>query len=237
MDLPEQPTIHLEGAEQSTIRLGRAEPSAMQLGQPAPVPQPLPTNDRSRNRLLTGCLSVLLVLSGILVGVVGALFYVSANAADRQAPATSPLPTNAAITLEISPTYLTQVLQKQVKLPGVPGEIKNIRAKIESDGTITVTGDDQLTLFLGVTTTRHVQLRLRPYVNACQLQMHVLHADLDGIPMPISPATFYAELETQINQQMQVSPSQLPQGFTYCMTGVRAVPEGLFVTYSATPTA
>lgn len=227
-EIPEQPTTHLEGDEQSTFVYG---------GEATPVPPLLPTSNRPGRRLLKGCLSVVLVLLGILAGVVGALFYVSANTADRQVPATASLPTNAAIVVAISPTYLTQALQKEVKLPEVPGEIKNIQAQIKSDGTIIVTGDDQLTLLLGITTTRHVTLHLRPYVDTCQLKMHVLHADLDGIPAPTSLTTFYAELETQINQQLQVSPSELPGGFTYCTTGVRATPEALLVTYSATPTA
>jgi hypothetical protein len=118
-------------------------------------------------------------------------------------------------------------------LPGVPGEVQNIKVKIGQDGSITVSGDDQISLLAGFALTRHVTLRLRPYVNACQLQMHVLHADLDGVPA----SAFYTQIENQINQQLQISSNELPQGFTYCMTGVRATPDGLFVSLSATPSS
>jgi len=225
----------LAGDEASTM-MYRGEASAASPSPPSPRPTPVPTRSQLRKRLLTGCLSVALVLLGALVGGVGTFFYVSANAADRQVPVTAALPTNPSLVVAISPAYLTQVLQKEVKLPEVPGQIQNIQATIGNDGVITVAGDDQLTLFLGITTTRHVKIRLSPYVKDCQLQMHVLHVDLDGIPAPLSLTTFYSELETQINQQLRISLSGLTQGFTYCTTGVRATPEALIVSYSVTPT-
>ena len=190
-------------------------------------------SQRSRGTgCLTGCIGLVLFLLGIAVGVAGILVYSSSNVSDSQALATPKPPDTGAIIVQVSTTYITQLAAKAVSSSNTPGNVRNIQVRMAHNSPIAVTGDDQLTAF-GMTITRHFTLTFQSYVRACQLQVHLLHADLAGIPIPVT--LLASTFENEINQQLQVDVTNLPHGFVYCTTAVRTEPGGLFVTYSATP--
>lgn len=176
----------------------------------------------------------LALVVGVAMGAGGVFFYFLSIAGDRQVQQTPPvvplLGNNGAIVVQASGTYITQLIRKNITSSGLPGDVKNIQVKLVHNGPITVTGDDQLN-FLGLSVTRHFSLQVQPVVNACQFEVHVVHADLEGIPVTGFASTF----EGQINQQLHVDTSNFPNGFKYCLTTVRTEPQGIFATYSATP--
>jgi hypothetical protein len=190
-------------------------------------------SNRSRSTgCLTGCIGLVLFLLGIAVGVAGVMLYSSSNVSDSQALASSKTPDTGAIIVQVSTTYITQLARKSVGSANAPGNVRNVQVTMVHNGPIAITGDDQFTAF-GISITKHFKLTFQAYVQACQLQVHLLHADLSGIPIP---ATLLASaFEKELNQQLQVDVTNLPHGFVYCTTGVRTEPEGLFVIYSATP--
>ena len=185
------------------------------------------------NRFALLLMSLALVV-GVAMGAGGVFLYFLSIAGDRQvqqAPPVVPvLGNNGAIVVQASGTYITQLIRKNITSSGLPGDVKNVQVKLVHNGPITVTGDDQLS-FLGLSATRHFSLQVQPVVNACQFEVHVVHADLEGIPVTGFASTF----EGQINQQLHVDPSNFPNGFKYCLTNVRTEPQGIFATYSATP--
>jgi len=178
------------------------------------------------------------LIVGIALGVVGLLLYAFVFAAEGKALVTPLPPPGSDVVVQLGPAYITRLLGRDlssVSLPG-GGHIENVRVKLaDSDRThlaeITVTGDNQVSLF-GIKTTRQLTVIVQPFVNTCQLQVHVLHADVGGVAVT---RLFTAAFEDQINQQLQIKLSSLPAGFIYCTTGVRTKPQGVFVTYSATP--
>ncbi len=185
------------------------------------------------NRFAILLISLALLL-GMAMGSGGVLLYFLSISGDRQVQQAPPVVvtpgTNGAIVVQASSTYITQLIRKNITSSGLPGDVKNIQVKLVHNGPMTVTGDDQLS-FLGVNLTRHFSLQVQPVVNACQLEMHVVHADLEGVAVTGFVSTF----EGQINKQLRVDPSNFPSGFTYCLTNVRTEPQGIFATYSATP--
>ncbi|MBV9230677.1 MAG: hypothetical protein JOZ18_15310 [Chloroflexi bacterium] len=190
-------------------------------------------NKRSRSTgCFTGCIGFVLFLLGIAVGVAGVLVYSSSNVSDSQALVTPKPPDTGAIIVQVSTTYITQLAAKAVSSSNTPGNVRNLQVRMIHNGPITIAGDDQFTAF-GISITKHFTLTFQSYVRACQLQVHLLHADVAGIPIPVT--LLASTFENEINQQLQVDVTNLPRGFVYCTTAVRTEPEGLFVTYSATP--
>ncbi len=184
---------------------------------------------RTRNgRIL---LPIVTFLLGLLLAIGGLLIYALAISHD-----VSPLPgttqSAGAIIVQVSPTYIAEIAQQNLSASGMPGTVQNVRASMTQNGPLTITGDDQFS-FLGISVSRHFTIQLQPYVNACQLQVHILHADLNGIAVTGLVSAF----ENQINQELRVKVSELPQGFTYCTVGVRTDPQGLFVVYAVTSIA
>ena len=169
-------------------------------------------------------------LVGIVVGMVGTGLVILSMGSDR--PAFSILPSRGgeAVIAQASKTFVTQLIEKNVRAAGLPGEVSNVQVKLVHDGPIVVSGDDQLGI-LGIGITKHFRFDMQPFVRSCQLRVHVLHADLDGIPV----TAFAALFEDRINQQLEIKLSGLPQGFVYCMVGVHVEPQAVFVSYSATP--
>lgn len=201
------------------------------LGQMSPGQAAQPVARVARRR--AGCvpLFVLVFLLGILVGVTGLLLYALSIANDRPALAT-PTPGNSdAIVVQVSSTYMTRLVAKNINASGLPGTISNVQVTMSHNGPIVVNGDDQMNV-LGVTVPAHFTLYLQPVIRSCQLQVHVLRADMGTIPV----TGFVAPFEDQINQQLEVKSSALPDGFVYCATGVRTESQGMFISYSATPT-
>jgi len=169
------------------------------------------------------------LLLGLVLGVLVILLYALAISGDRPFIVTPPPPSTGNIIVQADTTYLTHLVEQNLRTSGLPGDISDVRVKLVSGAQMTITGNDHFSL-LGIGVTRQFSLVAQPYVSACNLQMHVIHADVSDIPVTGLAQTF----ESSINAQLQ-SASPLPQGFTYCATGVRTEPDGMFITYSATP--
>ncbi len=183
-----------------------------------------------RSRVGRIILPIVTLLLGVGIGVAAILLYALLIATEGRVLITPLPPPGADIVAQVGPTYITHLVDKDIRASGVPGDIENVRVKLVRGDQMTITGDDQLGA-LGIGVTRHFTIVVQPFVRSCQLQMHVLHADMGGIPVTGFVATF----EDQVNQQLQVKPTGLPKGFVYCTTSVRTEPQGMFVTYSATP--
>ena len=184
---------------------------------------PQPPRSRGIFRRLVPLLAFLL---GLIVGIAGVLIYLLAISSDRPPLTTSLPPQTNDISIQVGPLFITRLVEKDLRAAGLSG-ISNVHVTLAIGDQMTIDGDDQL--FLGI--SRHFTIVVQPVVNDCQLSMHILHADLAGIPV----TGFVSNFESQGNQQLQGNPSNLPSGFTYCKTGVRTDPQGLYITISATP--
>ncbi len=176
-----------------------------------------------------GYMGAALVL-GILVGAVPFLLIFLLGGGDRLALSSSSSSGKEAVVVQLSKTFLTQLIQKKADFAGVPGTVSNIQITKMQQNSITVTADDQVSV-LGISTTKQFTLVLQPVVSNCAMHMRVLHADLQGVPVTNVAASF----EDQINQQLGQSNSALPAGFAYCAIKVRTESQALIVSYSATP--
>ena len=168
-------------------------------------------------------------LAGIIVGVVLVLLFLLLFSFDRST--IHPTPSSGSITAEISRSYLTLLVTKQLKLSGLPGTVSNVQVTLAQNNLMTISGDDQLGV-LGLSLTKHFTLTLQMSVVTCQLHVKVIHADLDGIPV----TGFAALFENQLNQKLQSQQSGFPSGFTYCLSGVQTTTNILTLFYTATPT-
>lgn len=134
------------------------------------------------------------------------------------------------IVVEADKAFLTQLVTKNLRDSGMPGQIKNVQVDLSQGDQMRVNGDDGFSV-LGVGVARHFTFVVQPYVSFCFLQVHIAHADFSNVPI-----TGFAHIfESHINHQLQMRPEGLPSGFQYCTTGVRTEPSGMFVTYAATP--
>jgi hypothetical protein len=172
------------------------------------------------------------LLSGLLIGTLGTLFCIS-SAHDVPMPPSQPVPSEAAIVVQLSPEFLSQIATKEVSQVSIPGGLKNIQVTTAQNAPITIGGDEQISLMGGLVVTNHIIVQLQPVIRACQLQISITHADFSGIA--VTP--FISSFERQINQWLsnESKNSSLPQGFTYCVTNVRTETNNIFVTYSAMP--
>ena len=139
-------------------------------------------------------------------------------------------PSKGNIIVEADRAFLTQLVTKNLSGSGIPGQIEKVNVSLAEGNQMTVRGDDRLSVF-GAGITRHFTFVVQPYVSACVLQIHIVHADFSDIPV----TNFARGFENQVNQQLQKTPQGLPNGFQYCATGVRTELAGMFVTYKATP--
>jgi len=170
-----------------------------------------------------------MLLMGVVLGIGIALLCAFAISGDSARLVTTPA-RKGNITVQADKAFLTHLVEKNLRASGLPGNIKNVQVTLVSGDQMTINGDDEFSL-LGIGLTRQFTVEVQPYVSTCQLQIHVLHADLADIPV----TEFARAFESQINQQLQMKSTGLPSGFTYCMVGVRTEPTGMFVMYSATP--
>lgn len=208
-------------------------PSASQLQLPPPKSRFAKIRARLREWLGTRTARIVVpsvaLLFGIFLGVLGILLYALAISGDRPLIATPQLPSSGNIIVQADTTYLTHLVEQNLRTSGMPGNIGNVQVNLAFGAQMTITGNDQFSLF-GIGVTRQFTLVMQPYVSSCNLQMHVIHADVSQIPVTGFVQTF----EGSINAQLR-STTPLPEGFTYCATGVRTEPNNMFITYSATP--
>jgi len=189
-------------------------------------PKPtLPQRPRAR-RILRFLILLLALLLGLILGVTGVMLYLLAISGNNSVLATPLPPQTNDISVQIGPLYITRIVEKDLQAAGMNG-VSNVAVTLATGDQVTIEGDDQL--FLGV--TRHFTIVAQPIVEDCQLKMHILHADLSGIPI----TGFVSNFESQLNQQLESGPSNLPKGFVYCKTSVRTDPQGVYITISATP--
>jgi hypothetical protein len=141
-----------------------------------------------------------------------------------------PAPRTGDIIIEADRAFITDLVEKNMSASGLPGAVKNVRVDLVDGDRMTINGDDVYNL-LTAQFSRHFTLIVQPYVQSCVLQIHIVHADTGGIPV----TGFAQAFQNGINQQLQKKPAGLPGGFTYCTTGVRTEPVGMFITYQATP--
>lgn len=170
-------------------------------------------------------------LIGLFLGVAGLLFYAFLISHDALPDSVATVPSGV-IVVQVNPGYIAELAQQNLRVAGMPGTVQDVQASMTQNGPLTLTGEDRFTV-LGVSVTRRFTVLLQPYVKDCQLQVHILHADLNGIVVTGLTTNF----EKQINRELRVKMSQLPQGFTYCTVGVRTNPQALSIIYSAVPNA
>jgi hypothetical protein len=178
-----------------------------------------------------GCAAVALLL-GLVIGIGGLLLYASVSQSDRPLVTVPPSSSQSAIHIQLSSTFITQLVKKNIASAGLPGKVSNVQVVLTKDRPMTVTGDDQIDV-LGLAITRHFTVTLQPLIQSCRPHVHVLHADMGGIPV----TGFASSFEAQIDQQLQLNANDLPQGFTYCSTSVQTETNALSVSISATPVA
>ena len=183
---------------------------------------------RSAGRVL---LFFIAFIAGILITLAGVFSYILFFAGSSHPVASSSSSATGAILIQIKTAYMTEVVQKNLNTAGLPGQVTNAQVSFTHNGPMVITGNIQLGI-LGISTTRQLVVSLQPYISSCQLHLHVLQADLQGL----SITTFVQSFEGQINNQMQMKVAGLPAGFNYCVTNVHTDPAGLSLTYSATPT-
>jgi hypothetical protein len=168
-------------------------------------------------------------LLGILVGAVAlALFFVFSQA-DKPAVAVPPAQGNSTLQVRLSSSYITQLVNKEMQSPGSFGNVSNVQVQLTNNQMI-VTGDDQIGV-LGLSMTKPFTLVVQPYIQSCKPRLHILHADVGGVPATGLASSF----EDHINQQLHFNVADLPTGFTYCATNVRTESGALIVDFSATP--
>ena len=203
----------------------------------APSRKPRFTRTRSWLRSRSGRVIVpgIAFVLGLGVGVIALLLYAFTLSTEGRVLVT-PLPhPGGDIMVQVGPAYITRLVERNLRNSNLPGSVENVRVSLADSDRIhsaqmTVSGDEQIST-LGIVATRPITVVVQPLIRDCQLQVHVLHADFSGVTVTGFAATF----EGQINQQLEMKPGGLPAGFQYCATNVRTKPQGLFLTYSATP--
>src|SRR5262249_31590272 len=83
-----------------------------------------------------------------------------------------PSAVNGNIIVEADKTYLTQLVTKNLRDSGMPGQIENVRVDLAPGNQMTVSGDDVLSV-LGIGVARHFTFVVQPYVSSCFLHIHI----------------------------------------------------------------
>ena len=180
-----------------------------------------------RSRTGRVLLPLITLLLGVALGITALiLFGESGMGSMIVVPASS----KGDIIVEADRSFITQLVTKNLNSSGMPGQIQNVNVNLTQGSQMLVSGEDVLSI-LGVHVIRPFTFIVQPYVSACVLKVHIVHADFSNIPV----TRFARSFENQINQQLQKKPEGLPGGFQYCTTGVRTETAGMFVTYKAIP--
>jgi hypothetical protein len=200
--------------------------------RPGSETDPPPIGVQRRSALgYIGCATVAFLL-GLIIGIGGLVIYLNASQSDRSLLTMPPSSNQNAIHIQLSSAFVTQLVKRNISSAGLPGQISNVQVVLTRNAPMTITGDDQVNV-LGIAITRRFTVTLQPLVQSCRPHVRVLHADMGGIPV----TGFASSFEAQIGQQLQFNTNDLPQGFTYCVTGVQTETNTLSVNVSATPKA
>lgn len=168
-----------------------------------------------------------LFLLGIVFGMFALLTAALYISGERHVLPTTKPPQGSDIVVQVGIRYITHLVERDLQASGLVNA-SNVTVTMVQGDQMTINGDEQL--FLGV--TRPFSIVVQPTISSCQLEMHVIKADLAGI----SITGFVANFEGRVNQELLAKSGSLPGGFEYCKTSVRTDPqEGLFITFSAKP--
>lgn len=171
-------------------------------------------------------LPIIALILGIFLGIFSLILY---GLTGEGRLVNVPSSNKGDLVVEVDKTLITALIAQNLQDTGMPGTIENVTVDLENGDLLTINGDDVISMF-GIGVAKHFTLVVQPYVQFCVLQIHVIHADLTGIPV----TGFVQSFETSINQQLLKKPTGLPGNFTYCTTGVRTTTAGMFITYTAT---
>jgi hypothetical protein len=195
--------------------------------EPEAALQPQPPQGAARGlRMRPIIMLVVTFLIGAVFGAALMVLYALSLSGGARVLAPAPAPRSSAIRVQVGPEFITQLVVKDLRSTAV-GKISNVAVTLAAGDQMTVHGVVQVLFGL----SRPFTIVIQPLAVACQLKVHVLHADFSGIAV----TAFARNFEGQIDQQFAREPSNLPGGFVYCLTSVRTQPQGLYLTYSARP--
>src|SRR5579884_2065570 len=83
------------------------------------------------------------LLLGIVLGILAMLFYALAISGDRPFIITPPPPSTGNIIVQVDTTYLTHLVDQNLRTAGLPGTISDVRVSLASGTQMTITADDQ----------------------------------------------------------------------------------------------
>jgi hypothetical protein len=195
--------------------------------EPEPIPQPTPP--RKSPRRISGksiIIPSVTFLLGVVIGVMSIVLYALSISGSVQPIVPVPLAQHSDVEVQVGHAYITHLVERNLRSSGV-GDVSNVVVTLAKGDQMTIHGDEQVMFGF----TRPFTIVVQPFVDACQLKVRVLRADLSGI----SITGFVAKFESQINQQLEGKSTNLPAGFIYCKTSVSTEPQGLHLTYSAKP--
>jgi hypothetical protein len=131
------------------------------------------------------------------------------------------------IVIQVGVAYVTHLVDRDLKASGLVNA-SNVQVTMAQGDLLTINGDEQIAFGI----TRPFTIVVQPLIHSCQLQMHVISANLAGIPVTQLVANF----EGSVNQELVSKAGSLPSGFVYCKTNVHTdARNGLFITFSAKP--
>lgn len=170
---------------------------------------------------------IMTLLLGIILGIAGIILFGGSGASPI---IVGPKTSGGDIIVEVGSSFITQLVSKNLTNSAMPGTAQNVNVNLLPGDQMVVSGEDVFTI-LGVQVTRPFSFTVQLYVDACELKIHIVHADISNVPV----TSFAQSFESQINRQLEQKPEGLPSGFQYCTSSVRTEPAGVFITYSAIP--
>src|SRR5215472_5848769 len=102
---------------------GQPQPAYGPWGSPS---SPIPRQPRSISRVVVPLITLLL---GIVLGVTGLLLYASSIATEGHVVVTPLPPPGNDIIAQVSPAYISRVVQNDLSTSGLPGNIQNVRVQ------------------------------------------------------------------------------------------------------------
>src|SRR5438105_2281595 len=123
----------------------------------------------------SSCLTLIVVfLVGCLAG--GGVLLLAEVATQGSLVATVPSSQPEAIVVQMSSTYISQLLEGKIKSSNLPGKIDNIQVKMAHNAPIAVTGNDSVNI-LGIDVTRSFTIDVQLVMSSCQVQAHLVRVD------------------------------------------------------------
>jgi hypothetical protein len=168
---------------------------------------------------------------GLVVGaVIGALVMLLALIAFAPRPqAASPGAggQNGNLVINMDDTYLTTQVSAAISQAKLPIALSNIKAEILPGNQVKISADTDSAFPLGA----HLEAVAQVRIESGQLAMHLISAQIGGLPLPSAIAS---ALERPMNERMQkVSAVLLPPG--YVMTAISSTEHHLLMTISNHP--